>query len=140
MNTRFTVANHTLTLLALFPGEWLTSEYIAGSVNTNAVVIRRLLGRLREAGLVVAQPATGGGWQLARSAATISLREVYEALGERELFALHHRPPNPDCRVGRGIQRGLEQVYADAMAGMAEQLARETVADLLGRVVDTPLT
>jgi DNA-binding IscR family transcriptional regulator len=136
VNSRFTVANHVLTLLALFPGEWLTSEYIAGSVNTNPVVVRRLLGRLRAAGLVMAQPATGGGWQLTRAPGDITLLAVYRALGEGDLFAMHHRPPNPECRVGRGIQRGLEQTYAEARAALEECLAHDTIAHLLGRVLD----
>jgi len=123
-------------LLALYPDEWLTSEYIAGSVNTNAVVIRRVLGVLREAALVVSRPATGGGWKLARNPDQISLLAIYQALDEGSLFALHSRSPDPECRVGRGIQRGLETIYAEAQAALEERLARETVADLLARVSD----
>ena len=122
-------------MLALYPDEWLTSEYIAGSVNTNAVVIRRVLGVLREAGLVVSQPATGGGWKLARDPDQISLLAIYQALDEGSLFALHSRPPNPECRVGRGVQRGLETIYAEAQVALEERLARETVTDLLARVL-----
>jgi DNA-binding IscR family transcriptional regulator len=75
-STRFTVALHVLTLLASTPGEALTSEYIAGSVNTNPVVARRLLGTLRKVGIVSSQPGNGGGWELAKNPAKLTLRDV----------------------------------------------------------------
>jgi DNA-binding IscR family transcriptional regulator len=64
VNCRFTVAIHVLCLLAAQHPQPLTSEFIAGSVNTNPVVIRRLLGSLRRAGLVKSQPGVSGGWEL----------------------------------------------------------------------------
>lgn len=135
-NTRFTVANHILALLAAHPGELLTSEFIAGSVNTNPVVVRRLLGPLRQAGLVQAQLATGGGWRLARRPDEISLLSVHQAVDDVELFPMHGRLPNPTCVVGRNIQHALEGVYAEAREALEERLERETIADVLGRVLD----
>ncbi len=72
-NSRLSVAVHILALLALNKGQPLTSDYIARSVNTNPVVIRRLLGRLRRIGLVRSQGGIGGGWDLVRGADLISL-------------------------------------------------------------------
>ena len=72
LNSKLTVGIHILTLLASSPGEAQTSEYIAGSVNTNPVVIRRLLGLLREAGIVESQGGHGGGWRLQRPAERIT--------------------------------------------------------------------
>src|SRR6476619_2527243 len=68
LSSKLTVGVHILTLLASSPGESLTSEYIAGSVHTNPVVILRLLGLLREAGIVESQGGLGGGWRLKRPA------------------------------------------------------------------------
>ena len=66
ISSRSAVAVHLLTLLAMFEGgEPLPSGYMADSVNTNAVVVRRILGALREAGLVRSQEGSGGGWYLA---------------------------------------------------------------------------
>ena len=99
MNSRFAIAVHVLTFLALAGDEPTTSEYIAGSVNTNPVVIRRILSALRQAGLVTAQPGIGGGSSLARPAAEITLADVYRATEERDLFALH--PRSLPCDAGR---------------------------------------
>jgi len=62
VNCRFTVAIHVLCLLAALHPKPVTSEFIAGSVNTNPVVIRRILAALRRAGLVKSQPGVSGGW------------------------------------------------------------------------------
>ncbi|MDR3762575.1 MAG: Rrf2 family transcriptional regulator [Acidobacteriota bacterium] len=134
LSTRFTVALHVLTLLAAYPGQALASAYIAGSVNTNAAFVRRLMGSLRRAGLVHSQPGTGGGWQLARPAEEITLRSVRHALGEGPVFAMHSQRPNPKCTVGRHIQGALTAVYGEAEKAMEMQLEQHTVASLLRSV------
>jgi DNA-binding IscR family transcriptional regulator len=78
MNSRFAVATHILTLLEQSRGEPVTSEYIAGSVNTNPSLVRRLLGVLAKAGLTTSQMGTGGGALLARPASRITLGAVLE--------------------------------------------------------------
>jgi len=135
-SSRFAVAIHILTLLTQEPDVPATSEYIASSVNTNPVVIRRTLGGLRRAGLVRSQGGAGGGWRLARDAEAITLRDVYRAVEEEDeaVFPLHHRPPNPNCPVGRHIQRALAVHFAAATRALEDELARRTVADVLREV------
>ena len=132
MNSRLAVAVHILTLLADAGGEQpVTSEYIAGSVNTNPSLIRRLLGQLARAGLTTAQLGTGGGARLARPASAITLLDVHRAVDEGALFALHRERPNPACVVGRNIQATLERRLDAATAAMEAELARTTIADML---------
>jgi Rrf2 family protein len=130
-NTRFAVGVHCLALLAGAGAEPLTSEYIAGSVNTNPVFIRRVLGQLQRTGLVESQPGTGGGWRLRRDPAAISLLEVYRAVEDGELVALHRRPPNPACPVGRNIERTLHGYFGEAERAFEQVLERQTVAEVL---------
>ena len=134
-STRFTVAIHTLTLLAQAQAAPITSEYIAGSVNTNPVVIRRILGALRAGGLVTAQTGNGGGWRLAAPPAAITLREVYRAVEDEPLFALHHRAPSTACPVGRHIQQALTPCFDAARRTLEADLARTTIADILTNVL-----
>ena len=135
-SSRFAVAIHILTLLTQEPDVPATSEYIASSVNTTPGVIRRTLGGLRRAGLVRSQGGVGGGWRLARDAEAITLRDVYRAVEEEDeaVFPLHHRPPNPNCPVGRHIQRALAVHFAAATRALEDELARRTVADVLREV------
>jgi len=127
-NTRFAAALHVLTLLALNKAA-LTSDFIAGSICTNAVVVRRLLGRLREAGLVSAVQGAGGGFTLAVDPREVTLRMVYEALDEQEMIAIHS-DTNPRCPVGRNIGDVLHDVTSRAEKAMLDSLSSTTVAQL----------
>jgi Rrf2 family protein len=131
MNSRFPVAVHILTLLDQQQGEPVTSEYIAGSVNTNPSLVRRLIGMLSRAGLTTSQLGTGGGALLAKPASRITLRDVYRAVGEGELFAMHRERPNPACPIGRNIQAALERHIDAASAALEDELARITIGDVL---------
>lgn len=131
MNSRFAVAVHVLTLLASAEGEPLTSEYIAGSVNTNPSLVRRLLSTLAKAGLTTAQLGTGGGALLARPAEAITLRDVYRAVADDGLFAMHRERPNPACPVGRSIQSALEARIDNATRALETEFDRTTIAAML---------
>jgi len=133
-NTRFTIAIHVLTLLACCGPEPCTSEFIAGSVNTNPVVIRRILATLRAAGLVASQGGPGGGWQLLKDPKTLNLRDVLVATGADAPFPLHSASPNPACPVGRSIQDLLTRRFQAAQEALERDLARTTIADLLAGV------
>jgi len=129
-NSRYTVAVHTLTLLAHCGPEPVTSEFIAGSVNTNPVVIRRLLASLRTARLVASQGGPGGGWQLLRDPGQLTLGEVYRIVEAAELFPLHASEPNPQCPVGRNIQAALAGIYREAEQALVARLDQTTLAQL----------
>lgn len=134
MNTRFAVAVHILVLLAQSQGEPVTSEHLAGSVNTNASLIRRLLMQLARAGLTTSQMGTGGGALLARAADAVTLLDVYRAVDEDRSVIPLHASPNPRCPVGRNIQAVLEARIDAAERALAQELDRTTVADLAGDV------
>jgi Rrf2 family protein len=133
-NSRLTVAVHALTWLALAHRrgrERLTSDEVAASINTNPVVVRRCLGDLRKAGLVVVTHGAGAGWRLAKEADAISLRAVLDAVQPEPVFALHHREPNLECPVGRGIRPVLSNVYERATDALRRELAHTSIADVL---------
>ncbi|MGG4141794.1 Rrf2 family transcriptional regulator [Paenibacillus algorifonticola] len=133
--SRYTVALHILTLLAYsatkHSKEYLTSEFIAKSVNTNPVFIRRILSTLSKAGLVNVRHGTGAGWCLAVEPRKISLLNVYEAVEQKELFDYHHSTPNPICPIGGNISSALEPLYFSAEQAMKAELARSSIGDLL---------
>lgn len=139
INSRFAVAVHLLALMSFgkerMPGVALTSEMASESVNTNPVVVRRILGSLRNAGIVSSQPGPNGGWFLERDPEQITLRDVYRAVEDEELFAMHHRPPSSCCTVGRHIQSALDGFFREAEQAMEDRLGQKTVADVLGAVV-----
>ncbi len=129
-STRFAVAVHALAALAVNEGRAVRSEDIAGSASTNPAVIRRIMSALAEAGLTKGQLGQGGGALLARPAGAITLLDVYRAVEEAELFALHRSPPAEACLVGRHIQPVLRPVTERARDALERELARTTVADV----------
>lgn len=131
VNCRFTVAIHVLCLMAAQHPQALTSGFIAGSVNTNPVVIRRILATLRKAGWVKSQPGVNGGWELLAKPSAISLADVYRLVRPGTVFALHSKRPNPLCPVGRNIQQGLFGHYHKAQAAMEQELGQSTIGDVL---------
>jgi Rrf2 family protein len=137
-NSRLTVAAHALTWIGLYQrrgNEVATSEQIATSVNTNPVVIRRLLAELRKAGLADSRRGAGAGWTLARDLESITLLDVYEAIEPGPLFALHPSTPDPECVVGHGIGPALTCVYDEIEKNLRTQLAGTTLEHLLQDVL-----
>ena len=130
-NTQFAVAVHVLTYLSATGGERpVSSDELSGSTNTNPVYVRRVLGPLREAGLVHARQGSQGGWTLGRPAADITLADVWSLLqGDEPVLGLHG--PNPKCPVGAGIQDALHDVDDAVAAALRAELGRRTIADLV---------
>jgi Rrf2 family protein len=133
-SSRFATAVHILTLLATEKEGSLTSEYVASSVNTNPVVIRRLLRMLAEAGLVSSSPGSAGGSRLARDARSITLLDAYSAVESSDLFGVASQAPNPKCPVGRHIGKVLTPRIQAAESAAAASLRKTTIADLIHEV------
>ena len=135
ISSRVAVAVHVLAYMAWKRSEAQTSERIAASVNTNPVVVRRIVGALRNAGMVTVQPGVGGGATLAREPGEITLLDVYRAVEDGgELFSLPQAEPSRSCNVGGNIRDVLRPIFCTAHRAMESVLADVTIADV-GREV-----
>ncbi|MBW4083058.1 Rrf2 family transcriptional regulator [Paenibacillus sp. S150] len=135
ISTRFAVAIHILTLIDSNKEGKSTSEWIAGSVNTNPVVIRRLTGMLHKAGLVEVRPGVAGA-RLTRSGAEITLLQIYKAVNAVEadsLFSVHEHP-NPRCPVGRNIAGAIVPVFSLAQQAMENVLEGVTLDQIVNQI------
>ncbi|HEY2865724.1 MAG TPA: Rrf2 family transcriptional regulator [Pyrinomonadaceae bacterium] len=130
-NSQFSMAVHIMTMLATAEGENVKSECLAGSVNTNAVVIRRILSQLSHADLVVSQTGAFGGTQLARRPKEIRLDDIYHAVSCGEVFALHPKGANQDCPVGRSVEAVLCNLQKEIDRTVGEKLSQYTLGDVL---------
>ena len=133
-SSRFAVAVHVLSLMAWADDETLKSEQVADSVNTNAVVIRRMLCELAESKLVVSQTGAMGGSRLAREPEQITLLDIYQAVESRGVFSLHRHPPNRDCPVGVNIGPVLNEVLDEVDTAVEKVLANITIKDVDSRL------
>lgn len=128
MNGRFQIAIHILTLLDKGRGELLSSEYMAGSMNINPVIVRKEISNLRKAGFIDSKEGKNGGYTLAKDAAKISLADVYRALGSTEIIGRSRNTPNPDCPVGRDIQGYIEKLNQQLDQELLNRLGTMTLA------------
>jgi Rrf2 family protein len=133
-NSRFAVAVHVLSLMAWSGEEPLKSEQVAESVNTNPVVIRRMLLDLAQAGLVVSQTGSMGGSRLTTDPAKTTLLDVYQALECRGVFSLHRQPPSRDCPVGVNIETVLGEVLQEVDSAVEQVLKNITIDDVVQRL------
>jgi Rrf2 family protein len=134
INSQFAISVHILVLLASTPYEPITSDRIAASVKTHPAFIRRIMGKLRRAGLVSAQPGADGGWRLLRDAAKITLCDIYEGIEKDPLFALHRRSPQASGPVGQSIHPILEETTQEAENTLKHHLAQTSIAAVLNRL------
>ncbi len=131
---RFAMAVHVLTVLAYQEGDRVTSATLAGSVNTNPVIIRRLLLALQRAKLVETGKGAGSGSRLSRSPGRINLGEIYRAVEDSESFGTPARKPNAACPVGHCIREALEKIFTSAQAALEKDLEKTTLAGLINTV------
>ena len=126
-NSQLSVALHALGHVAAREGAPMTSEELAECAGTNPVVVRRILGVLREAGLVASARGRHGGWRLSRDPDTITLADIHAALSPE-------RAPEPaghDCGIADRLGNRLDAALQRADASMRRELDRTTLADLV---------
>ena len=138
-NRQFAMAIHILTMLARSGDTNVKSECIAASVNTNAVVIRRLLGQLSAAKLVISQTGAFGGTRLARCPNEISLCEIYKAVSCGEVFALHAKSPSKDCPVGKNIEAVLCNLQKEIDKSVGEKLGQYNLQNVIEQIEGVPI-
>lgn len=107
-----------------------TSEQISRMLGTNPVVVRRMMSGLRENGMVKSEKGHGGGWQLTRDLADISLLDVYTAIGAPPLFNVGPDRDNPDCLVEQAVDARLAETLDSAETLLRDRFSAISVADL----------
>jgi Rrf2 family protein len=128
------MAVHVLAVLAYKEGDPVTSSMLAASINTNPVIVRRLLLSLQRARLVETRKGAGSGSRLSRSPGRINLAEVYRAVEDVEPFASPARKANTACPVGHCIRETLYQVFASAENALERDLEKTTLAGVIGMI------
>lgn len=132
ISSRFTLAIHIFACIETFGNEYkVTSDFLAGSTNVNPVIIRKILGQLKGAGLIEVARGTGGT-TVAKPLKEITFLDVYQAVecvGNGDLFHFHENP-NSDCPVGRNIHHILDDKLFQVQNAMEKELASITLEDL----------
>jgi DNA-binding IscR family transcriptional regulator len=112
----------------------VTSEVMAKAMNTNPVVIRRVMAGLRDEGYVRTDKGHGGGWTLACDLEKVTLRDIYDALGEPSLLAIGNRTDAPGCVIEEAVNATLSKSFSEAEALLLARFGDVTLAALAGEV------
>lgn len=137
ISSRFSVGIHILTLIEMNKEGVNTSEFLAGSVNTNPAVIRKIMGMLKAANLVNVRPGIAGA-TLQKELSEITLLDVYKAVNvvqEKELFSIHENP-NPNCTVGSNIQETIIPLLEIAQNALEKALGTITIEDVVKGILE----
>jgi len=108
----------------------VTSEVLAKAMDTNPVVLRRLMGGLRDQGYVQSEKGHGGGWTLACDLSKVTLLDIYIALGSPSLLAVGNRTEAPGCLIEEAVNAALDRSFQAAEALLLERLGEVTLATL----------
>lgn len=132
ISSRFTLAVHIFACIDVFKDDYkITSDFLAGSTNVNPVIVRKILGQLKAAGLVEVARGSGGA-SIAKPLNEISFLDIYnavECVENGELFHFHENP-NTDCPVGRNIHAVLDDKLMRVQKAMKTELASITLEDI----------
>ncbi|MDE5577823.1 MAG: Rrf2 family transcriptional regulator [Oscillospiraceae bacterium] len=133
ISSRFTIAVHILVCIeTLKDSSKVTSDILASSVNTNPVVIRRLLQQLKSAGIIGVVRGSGGAY-IDKPLDEISLFDIYsavECVDNGGLFHFHENP-NPECPIGKNIHSILDERLNTIQTAMETEMKAVTVQDIM---------
>ncbi len=133
-NSRLAVAIHVAGMLSVSERMPRSSEALAQSINTNPVVVRRIIGLLAKNGLVKVKMGAGGGARLSRKPEEITLAEIYLALEEGSTFDVPQLEESHCCRLSVVVRPVLSEILKEAENSLVESLEKTTLADVIGRV------
>jgi len=122
-----------MTLLAKEPEKFLTSEWIAGSININPVIVRKELIILKKFGLIESRQGKDGGARILKNAVEISITEIYEAVRNSEILGKKNLNPNPKCTVGKDINKNLNVLFSETENVVQQFLMNKKLSDFMNQ-------
>lgn len=130
MNSDFTLAVHSLALLAIKPGQMATSDYLAGSASVHPVRMRKILSLLKKSDYIASKEGAGGGFTLACRVEDVTLDKIYNLTS---VGALKPKCPNSNeyCLVGANLSSVLGDIFTDAEDHLTAFLQQYTIRDII---------
>lgn len=126
---KFAITLHILSLMSKHPEDFLSSEYLAGSMNINAVLVRKEIANLKKHNIVESREGKYGGTRLLKPAKDITLKDIFCLTFESVHLGYAKNDPNPDCPVGKNINQNLESLYKDINYTISGKLEKISLLD-----------
>lgn len=133
ITSKFTIAVHVITAIDYFKDhEKVTSNFLAGSVGANPVIVRNVMGNLKEAGIIDISQGKSG-ITLAKRLDDITFYDIYRAVdsvSDEGLFHFHENP-NANCPVGRNIHKAVDEKLLKVQQAMEAEMKQITLSDVV---------
>ena len=126
---KFAITIHILTLLSEFPDEYLSSDYIANSINLHPVLVRKEISNLKKNNIVESKEGKNGGTKLLLNPSKISLDTIFKITFKSISFGYSKNEPNPSCAVGKQINKKLDKLYKNMNDNISAQLKNISIQD-----------
>ncbi|MFL9843695.1 Rrf2 family transcriptional regulator [Flavobacterium rhizosphaerae] len=126
---KFAINLHILSLMTRHPDEYLSSEFLAGSMNINPVLVRKEIGNLKRNNIVECREGKFGGSRLAINASAITLQDIFNITFESLSFGYCKNEPNPQCPIGNKINDNLDLLYNEINCEINKKLNAITLSD-----------
>ncbi len=120
---KFAITLHILTLLSKYPDDFLSSDFVAASLNINPVLVRKEIANLKKHQVVESKEGKNGGTKLIKSAKDITLEDIFRITFEKVTLGYSKNEPNPACPVGKKININLQNLYCDINKKISSQLS-----------------
>lgn len=132
VNEQFSVAIHILVYLDKTKQEYVSSSEIAKSINTNPVVVRRILGKLKTVGIVEVRRGSVGS-RMIKNPNDITLLQIYQTVEQNSLFKLHENT-SVDCQIGRQINDVITNVLDQSVQAMYQKMATQKLSLITNKI------
>lgn len=130
-SSRLTIATHILLCIEIFKKDYkVTSNFLAGSLNVNPVIVRNVLGQLSSAGIVEIKAGVGGA-DLSKSPEEVTLLDIFKAVEKEESLFHFHENPNPECPVGRNVHSVMDAKLDSIQSAMENEMKSITLKQLI---------
>lgn len=133
ISSKFTIGVHLLAVIDYLGGdEKVTSSVLAGSIGVNPVIVRNVMGNLKEAGLISISQGKSG-ISLTKTPHQITFYDVYKAVDSVNEYGLFHfhENPNPECPIGRNIHKAMDSKLERVQMCMEEEMRKITLSDVM---------
>lgn len=134
MTSEFGVAVHALVFLN-HKGRTVSSEELSQNICTNPARVRKIMAKLKRAGLLSTKEGVDGGYLFSLDPAEVSLREISEAL-EVQFVTSAWRSGDTDmkCLIASGMADVMDGIYGDLDRLCKEHLEQITIKQIDGRI------
>lgn len=127
----FSIAVHVLVFLNHHGGEILSSEALAENVCTNPARIRKVMAKLKKAGLVRTKSGSEGGYYFDLDPFEVNLRSICEAIGGKVVSSSWRSgDSDKECLIASGMADIMDEIFASLDDAGKKELEKTTVGDI----------